>query len=77
MISFTVFLEYFNVPNLKANKLSSPQDAVLLLAIFTFIHILYGSLIHPRPRTALNFYGLMLRWTEYLQVLFLSMEIGF
>lgn len=32
--------KYFNVPDLKANKLSSPQDAVLLLAIFTFIHIL-------------------------------------
>lgn len=54
-ISFTVFLKFSNVPDLKANKLSSPQDAVLLLAIFTFIHLLYGSEIHPGPRTALNF----------------------
>lgn len=51
---FHCFRKYFNVPSLKENKLSSPQDAVLLLAIFTFIHILYGSEIHPGPRTALN-----------------------
>lgn len=74
--NFTVFVKYFNVPDLKANKLSSPQDAVLLLAVFTFIHIWYSSEIHPGPRTALNFQGLMLTWTEYLQVLFLSVGIG-
>lgn len=75
VISVTVSIKYFNVPNLKPNKLLSLQAAFLLLAIFTFIHVLW--LRNPsRSQNRIKLLRLMLRWTEHLPVLFLSVGIG-
>lgn len=74
-ISVTVSIKYFNVPNLKPNKLLSLQAAFLLLAILTFIHILW--LRNPsRSQNSVKLLRLILRWTGHLPVLFLSMRIG-